>query len=204
MDLTLRKLLKSGCMLAVLDVVDAAAAAAAGLHAATATVAAPTVLLESDLVGAGVTALAACPRQVQFTTAGSTASDAPATATIKGYTKAGYTEETVTLAQTATTANSAYFWTKVSRIEFPAADGTGATIAVGFTAALGLPVKAKGRGAASAVFPIRNELVDGAAPTAGVITGPATSKPFGSYAPNSAPNGARDYLLTYEGIFPVR
>lgn len=188
-----------GVFLAVLDVVDAATASATALLAATATVAAPVTV--SSFVAGGVAALLACPRQLVFTVAGVTPADAPATALIKGWTKAGYIEETVTIPQTATTVNSTYFYTRLDSVTYPAADGTAATVAIGTTAALGLPAKAKGRGASSAVFAVRHELTDGAVPTLGVITGPATSKPFGSYAPASAPNAARDYLMTFEATF---
>ncbi len=204
MEALLRRQLKLGCLLAVLDVVDAAAASATALHAATASVTTATTLLEADLVGAGVTALAACPRQLLFTVAGTTPADAPATATVTGWTKGSSSKitETVTLPQTATTVSTSNFFTKIESITQPAGDGTGATVAIGTTAALGLPAKAKGRGAAGAVFRIIAEHVDGAVPTAGSITSPATHKPFGSYTPNSVPNGARDYLLTYEAVFP--
>lgn len=182
--------------LAVFDQVDPAAASATLIEAATATQV--TTRAITSIPAPAAAAMLACPRQVRFTTAGSTASDAPATATIVGQTLAGPVTEVVTLAQTATTADSANFWTRIDSITYAAGDGTGGTVAIGITAALGLPVKAKGRGASGAVFVVVGELVDGAVPTAGVLTGPATSKPFGSYAPNSAPNAARDYQFFYE------
>lgn len=186
---------------AVLDVVDAAAAGAATLKAATATTVAAQTWLPADLIGAGITALASCPRQLQFTTAGVTPADAPATCIVKGWTLAGYVEETIALAQTATTANSVNYFARIDRIEFAVGDGTGATIALGFTANLGLPAKLKGRGAAGAVLRIKQELVDGAAPVAGALIAAATAKPYGAYTPNAgtaAANGARDFLLEFE------
>lgn len=197
----LGRVLSIASVLACLDIVNPAAASATGLHAATATVTTAVEYTEADLVAGGVAALAACPRQVRFTTAGTTPSDAPASATIKGWTLAGYKEETVTLAQTATTADSAYCWTRIDSISMPAADGTGATIAIGFTSALGLPAKALGRGASSAVFAIVQELIDGAAAgAAGSLTAPATLGPFGAYTPDATlvPNAARDYIVRYE------
>jgi hypothetical protein len=107
------------------------------LHAATATVASPTTILAAALVAAGLAHLAAWPRQVTFTTAGGTAADAPATATITGTDQNGAAQtETVTLAQTAATASGVKFFGTITKIDFPAADGTGATIAIGIGATL--------------------------------------------------------------------
>jgi hypothetical protein len=184
-----------------MDQVDAAAAAANSLHAAQATVGAAVLTwLKSDLIAGGLTALAACPRQLQVTTAGATPADAPATGVLTGWTVNGLrVQETLTIPQTATTVNSTYFYSDFESFITTAADGAGATLALGFTAKLGLRHKAKGRGAALAVFTPINEMVDGAlAVTAGSITDPATDKPNGSYSPNSAPNAARDYLMLYE------
>lgn len=111
----------------------ALANSAAGLKAATATVASPVILTSADLLDAGEALLATYPRRLVFTTAGATASDAPATAAIVGtdYADAAQTE-TVTLAQTATTASSTKAWKTITTITYPAADGTGATIAIGY------------------------------------------------------------------------
>lgn len=186
--------------LARLDAVDALAASATALKTAAATVAAPTTIDRSALTLATLTDMAKVPRQVQITTAGVTPADAPATAKIVGWTKAGQVEETVTVAQTATTANSVNYFIDITRIELPAADGVAATLAFGITGNLGLPVKVKGRGAAGAVLPILQELVNGAAPTAGALIAPATALPNGAYTPHAtaAADGARDHLVLYE------
>jgi hypothetical protein len=194
-------------LIATLDVVDAAAAGAATLKAATPTVQSAVSLTAADLIAGGKTALASCPRQVRFTVAGGTAADAPATATVKGWTLKGYVEETVTLPQTATTVDTTNFFARIDEITYPAADGTGATVAIGFTSALGLPAKAVGRGASSAVFAFLQELQNGAAPaSAGSLTSPATHLPFGSYTPHSTllPNAALDYLVRFECEANVR
>lgn len=196
----LRKIFAPVAPLACLDVQSAAAAGAATLHAATATVTTATELTAADLVSGGKTALASCPRQLRFTVAGTTPADAPASATIKGYTLDGPIEETVTLPQTATTVDSAYYYTRIDSITQPAGDGTDATVAIGFTANLGLPAKLKGRGASSAVVPIILERVDGAAPTAGALIVATTAKPYGAYTADAtaAPNASRDHLVYFE------
>lgn len=167
---------------------------AAYLKKATATVAAAVTLAATDLIQ---TDLANVPRYLVFTTAGSTASDAPATATIVGRDINGHeVTETVTLAQTATTATSKYAYGYVKSISYPAADGTGATIAISPSAAVGLRRKIKTRAGMTA--PIR-EIMDNTIPTAGTTTPPSTTDlPYGSYTPNTAANDAHDYCVYYE------
>lgn len=183
-----------------LDVQDVIAASATALRIATATVTAPTSVLPAALTGATLLDMRKCARQLQFTTAGGTPADAPATVKVRGWTQEKFVEETLALAQTATTANTVNYFVSIESIEFAAGDGTAATIAIGITGNLGLPVKLRGRGAAGAVIPILRELVDGAAPTAGGLLAVATNLPFGAYAPNAAAaaNGARDHLVLYE------
>lgn len=179
--------------------IDPAGASATRFKGATATVAAAVELLAANL--SNQADLAVCPRQVRFTVAGGTPSDAPATATIYGQTAArGPTDEevveTVALPQTATTVDTANFWTSIRKITYPPADGTGATVAIGITGALGLKAKFKQIAGQSVLI---KELVDLAAPTAGTITLPATHKPFGSYTPDagSAANGSKDFILIH-------
>lgn len=109
------------------------AAAPAGLHTATATVASTNSLVESDLLAPGLALMATNPRRVSFTTAGATASDAPATAFITGTAWDDSEQtETVNLSQSAGTVLSTKAYKTVSQIDFAAGDGTGATIAVGY------------------------------------------------------------------------
>ncbi|HEY8944906.1 MAG TPA: hypothetical protein VIM73_11625, partial [Polyangiaceae bacterium] len=111
-------------------------AQAAGLKAATATVASPVTLHASDLLGPGIAALLANPRTLTFTTAGTTPSDAPASVTITGTDYTGATQtETLNLSQTAGAATSAKVYATITSLAYLAADGTGATIAVGYGAA---------------------------------------------------------------------
>lgn len=110
---------------------------AAALLAAAATVASVVTLASTDLIAAGLTQLGLWPRQLIFTTAGTTPADAPASATIVGVNHEGaVTTETVTLAQTAAAANSTAFWRSITSITYPAADGTGATVAIGYDSAV--------------------------------------------------------------------
>lgn len=118
---------------------DAASAAPAGLLAATATVAAQVVLTADDLIAGGVTELDTWARNLTFTTAGVTPANAPATVQLDGFDAAGVAQtETITLAQTATIASG----TKAFRgtglvITYPAADGTAATVSIGWGSVFG-------------------------------------------------------------------
>lgn len=178
------------------EMTNPVAAVANGLHAATATTVAVQTLLTANLVAGGIAALLAYPRNVTFTTAGTTPADAPANAVITGTDIDGNAlTETVTLAQTATIANGVKAFKTITSIVYAAGDGTGATIAVGFGAVFGLPTKPQARAGGIGVVA---EIQDGAEPTAGTFTTPTTSPPYGTWAPNSAPDGAKDYALYYE------
>lgn len=173
---------------------DPAAASGTALRAATASV--TTERTTTSFSAGGVAALAAYPRQIVFTTAGGTAADAPATATITGTDVNGDAiTETVTLAQTATTATSAKFFATITSIVEAAGDGTGATIAIGIGAALGLRRKAKVR--AGALMVVR-EISAGSYVTNGTFALPSAAAPNGSYTPNTAANGTNDYAIAYE------
>lgn len=168
--------------------------AAPFLKPATATVAAAVTVLGSTLVQ---TDLANYPRQLVFTTAGATASDAPANVVITGLDAQGKViSETLVLAQTATTATSVNAYSSVTSLAYPAADGTGATIAVSPAAPIGLKRPVKSR--TGAVVPLFKELMDGSPPTAGALSAPATIGPYGGYTPNTAPDGVHDYAIWYE------
>ncbi len=109
-------------------------AVAAGLKTATATVAAPVTLHAADLIPAGVTATHANVRKIRFTTAGMTPSDAPASVTVTGLDYTGASQnETLNLSQSAAAVSTvkAYDLTTCT-IAYLTADGTGATIAIGY------------------------------------------------------------------------
>lgn len=172
------------------------AASANGLKTATATVATTSTVLAAALETAGKAALAAYPRNVTFTTAGGTAADAPATATITGTDiDDSALTETVNLAQTATIASGVKAFKTITSIEFAAGDGTDATIAIGFGSVFGLAKKAKVRAGHVAVV---QEIANGAVATNGTFVIPATGAPYGTYAPNSAPDGSKDYAILFE------
>lgn len=112
---------------------------AAGLKAATATIASPTTYTAAaDFLSGGVVALDANPRRLVFTTANGSgsASDAPATVDIAGFDYAGnaQTETGLAIAQTnGGTATSTKAWKGTGlSVTYAAADGTGATIAIGY------------------------------------------------------------------------
>lgn len=187
-------LLTTGTPFGAMEFVNCAAASATGLRAATATV---TTTSTATLLSGGKTELDKAPRQIVFTTAGGTASDAPATATIAGYDAAGnYQTETVNLAQTATTATSTKFYRGTGlAISFAAGDGTGATIAIGWGAKLGLLWMPKVRQGA---VQIMAEFSGGSKVTNGSFVAPATDAPFGSYAPNASLDGSTDFVVVAE------
>lgn len=113
------------------------AAAPAGLKAATATVASIVTLHATDLLPAGVALTHANVRTLTFTVGGSTASDAPASVTVTALDYTGATQtETISLPQTAgSIASTKAYDVTTCTISYPAADGTGATVAIGIGAA---------------------------------------------------------------------
>lgn len=120
----------------ILNTHDAAALtnSAAGLKAATATVASIVTVTGAELLSGGIAAILAQPRRLIFTTAGGTASDAPANVAITGTDYAGAAQsETLVLAQTATFVTSAKAYKTIVSLVYPAADGPGATITVGYS-----------------------------------------------------------------------
>ncbi len=185
------------CALTVEEFLNVPAASAAGVLVAVATTVAPMVKGASDLVG-GVATILPFPRPVSVTTAGTTPADAPATVKVIGKDVTNKVlEETINVGQTATTVVGAKCFKVVERLEFSAADGTGATVSVGWGAPIGLSLKPKAR--AGSVF-LDSEFAAGARVTTGTISDPATNAPFGMYTPASAPNGTNDYVLKYEYI----
>lgn len=168
--------------------------AAATVKAATATVAA-AVTVPGTALNQGVFSLS--PRRLVFTTAGTTAADAPANVVINGRDANGNIQtETLVLAQTATTATSVKYYAHIDSLAYPAADGTGATIAVTFGTDIGLSRKAIARSGATPL--LFKEFMDGSAPTAGALIAASTAIPNGAYTPNTLGNDVHDYAIYYE------
>jgi hypothetical protein len=137
------------------------------------------------------------PRNITVTTAGSTPADAPATAVVTGKDVNGNAlTETLTIAQTATIAVGAKAFASVTSIVEAAGDGTGATLAYGIGALIGLrkPIKTR----AGVTAPVKEFAAGSAAPTAGTFASAAVGAPNGTYSPNTAANGTNDYCLYYE------
>lgn len=170
---------------------------ASSLLAAAATVAAPVTVLASALTGATLANMLGNPRQVMFTTAGTTPSDAPATATVTGKDPRGLPQvEAVAVAQTADSVLTTKFFSDVESISYSAGDGTDATVAIGVGAKLGLFYAPKARAGGALVL---GEVSAGVTPTAGVVVpAGASDLPYGSYTPNSALNGILDFAIAYE------
>jgi|SRR6478609_460643 len=119
------------------NLVGTAAPGAAVLLVATATVAAPVTILPAGLLAAGLAMLSAWPRQLTFTTAGGTAADVPANVVINGLNEYGVaTSETLNLSQTAAAVTSVNYFSAITSIVYPAADGTGGTVSIGIAAAV--------------------------------------------------------------------
>lgn len=181
----------------VAELVDPAAGAADDLLNATATVASPVTVLAAAMKAPGLAKLAAHgARKVTFTTAGTTA-DAPATVDIVGEDIDGNAiSETLALAQTAAAVTSVKAYSTLTSVTYPAADGTSATIAIGIADVFGLPSKVRDLGGGPNIL---REIEDGAdVTTAGTFESAATSAPYGSWAPDTTPDGSADFGLVYE------
>lgn len=180
----------------VAEYTNPAAAAAAGLQAATTVTVAPRTVLAAAMLAPGLAALAAYPRNITITTAGSTPTDAPATATVTGTCFGEAQSEVLTVPQSATIVQGAKCFDDAGlSVAFAAADGTDATNSIGFGQKFALPEKIKSRAGRLAVI---QEVAAGSVVTNGTFVAPATSPPNGSYSPNTAPDAANDYSVTFE------
>lgn len=83
----------------------------------------------------------------------------------------------------------------VDSVTIPAQGGAGGAVEIGFGALIGLGNAIKARAGLRA--PLRQVAV-GAVVTTGTFSAPATNPPHGAYAPAAAPDGTRDYAITYE------
>ena len=138
------------------------------------------------------------PRLLSVTTAGGTPTDAPASVTITGTDVDGKViSETISVPQTATTANGTKAFKSVTGFAFTAGQGTDATVALGWAAPLGLSEAPKVR--AGAAIPTL-EVVNGARVTTGTLSDAATNPPYGVYTPASAPNATSDYAVYFECV----
>lgn len=137
------------------------------------------------------------PRNITVTTAGVTPADAPATALVTGTDINGdVMTETLNIPQTATIAVGAKAFASVTSIVEAAGDGTAATMSYGIGALIGLGKKVAVRAGLPAIV---KEIAAGSlAPTPGVFAAPSVGVPNGTYSPNSAADGSRDYCLYYE------
>lgn len=111
-------------------------ASAAGLKAATATVAAPVTITSADLLDAGIALVnAANGAPLTFTTAGVTPANAPANIALEGNDETGaFVSETLVLSQIAGAVTSVHRYRIDASFRgvYPAADGVAATIAIGY------------------------------------------------------------------------
>lgn len=177
--------------IAVEEYTDPPAGGAAVLLAATATTVAVQTYLPAGLLAGGLATLASQPRNITFTTAGSTASDAPANVVITGTDRNGKVQtETVTLAQTATIAKGVKCFKTITSIVYAAGDGTGATVSIGIGDAMPMAKKILARAGLTAAV---KEIAAGSVVTTGTFD--ATNL---TYTPATSPNGTNDYAIYYE------
>lgn len=105
--------------------------------AATPCVAAPVTILAAAMLAAGLAMLPAWPRQLTFSTTGSTPTDAPASVLITGTDPYGAAQtETLSLAQSVASVTSVKYWGSLTKVDYPAADGTDASVSIGIAAAV--------------------------------------------------------------------
>lgn len=83
----------------------------------------------------------------------------------------------------------------VTQIDFPAGAGTNGAITVGVGTKMGFTRKARVRAGTVAVV---QEIANSAVAVNGTYAVPATGAPNGTYIPNSAADGSKDYAVTYE------
>lgn len=170
------------------------AAVANAILLAKATTVAPASYSGAGLDGAVGGAVMAYGRNITVTTAGATPADAPATVLVTGLRRGVVQTETITVAQTATIATGVKAFDTVTSLAFAAADGTAATVAVGFGAALGTVATPKSR---KGLCNIIAETANSAKVTNGVLTADL-------YTPNSVPNATLNYVIYFEFDATVR
>lgn len=115
-------------------------------------------------------------------------------ATIKGFFRGVAQTDTIAITDSATTAGTKPF-DKVTEVDIPAQPDALGSISIGFGAVIGLEKNPKARAGFTTAI---REIVDGAFVTTGTFS--ATN---GTYAPATAPNGAHDYAVYYEGDFSL-
>ncbi len=152
-----------------------------------------TILAAALTASGGTTALAEFPRNVTFT-GGGTTGHCPTSVAITGTD----VNDDVLLETLALSSGSGVgvkaFKTIVSFV-FTGATSNDGTVACGIGGKLGLTQPAKTR---VGVVNVIREYAINAVATSGTYVIAATSPPNGTYAPSSAPDGTRDYALTYE------
>lgn len=148
------------------------AASTTNMMAATASVATERTLLPGAAAQGVLTTetlanLVSAPRQLQFTTGGGTPGHQPATATVWGKDERGKPITVVEeLKQTAGVFLSSHFYSDISKIVLSEGGGTGATLAIGLGARIGLHQRARKRAGRVAVL---QEVAAGVVVTTGTV-----------------------------------
>ena len=177
------------------EITNAAAVLTTALLAATATVNGTQTVLAAALVAAGLTALAAYPRNVTFT-GGSTTASCPTSALITGTDSDGNVL-TETLALSSGSGVGVKAFKTVVSIVMTGGTATSGTEAIGIGGKFGLSKTIKLR---AGIANVVNEMLDGAYvdPTTATIVSAATAPPHGTWAPADPPDGTDAIAITYE------
>jgi hypothetical protein len=190
--------MRAAAAIAIEEFVDPAAADVDAIKTAFASVATPvTYSTAAELDGVVGLAEMDPPRNVTVTTgAAGTPADAPATMTVNG-TGADdeVLSEVITVSQIAGEGTGTAAFKTVTSIVFPAGDGTGATLEVGFGDVFGLGRPLLSRAGLASVL---REHEAGALVTTGTFSDAATEPPYGTYEPATVADAANDYALYYE------
>lgn len=171
------------------------AASANGIKTSVATSTSAQSYTGSALNGAVGGGVMSPPRNVTVSATDSSASYA-GSVTFTGVDINGHAiTEAVAITNNATAVGAKAF-AKVTKIDVPAQVDTSGALTFGFGVKMGLAKKIMAR-AGLAAFLLK-EVYDGAVVTNGTVVGAATGLPNGTYAGNTAPNGAHDYAIYYE------
>jgi hypothetical protein len=149
------------------------------------------------VIGAGVMSP---PRNITITTTAHADIDAVAVVVTGEDVNGDVITETITLTDAGgVTDAGAKAFAKVTSIVVPAQSGVGGALEFGFGALIGLSRPLRSRAGLATVI---KEIAVGAVVTNGVFVGaPAAvgaGQPNGTYSPNSAADGTRDYAVFYE------
>lgn len=185
--------------LTVAEYVNAIAVSVTALRIAAPSAAAAAAILPAALTAATLTNMAANPRQVTFTTAGATPAHQHVSATVSGTDAQGKSiSETITLAQTAAAVTTNNCFAAITSIELTAGTGTGATLAIGVGAKLGLKYAPKARTGGLVVVAAEFEDTAAVSAAGAIAVAGVNDLPYGTYTPDTVLDATTDFTVMYE------